>query len=87
MDNFGHFFGLFGCGYEHIATETTMQSVENQGVAAKGCGGYSRERAETGGCDSKKFFLIKFTRSACEDGVVIALMGRVADEVLVIEMM
>ena len=52
----------------------------------RGAGGNGAERAETGGCDSKNFFLIKFTRPVCEDGVGIALRGRVADEVLVVEM-
>ena len=59
MGNFGHLFGVFRIDYEHIAPETMAQGAENQRINAKGCGGIGAERAETGGCDSKKFFFDK----------------------------
>ena len=40
-----------------------------------------------GECDSKKFFFIKISRSVCVDGVVPSGIGRVADEMLVVENM
>lgn len=52
-----------------------MQHAENQQVTAKGCRGNGAERAETGKCDPKKFFFVKFTRSVCEDGVVPSGIG------------
>lgn len=85
MDNFGHLFGLFRCNYEHITPETMMQSADYQQVTAKGYRVTAENEPKRAGATLKKFFFIKFTRSVCEGMVGIALRGRVADGVLVVE--
>lgn len=66
---------------EHHTPVTAWQSTKS----AKGYGGTEPNRPKTGECDSKKFFLVKFPRSVYGYVVGIALRGRVADEVLVVE--
>ena len=78
---------MFRACNEHNAAETRSETLPGAPVAQRGAGGLPVGTSRKGGCDSKNFFLIKFSRSVCVDGVGIALRGRVADEVLVVENM
>ena len=84
-------FGNFGASCRACLGLTTNvarpKHPPDRTHSPKGCGGRRLERAKTGECDSKKFFFVKFSRSVYADVVGIALRGRVADEVLVVENM
>ena len=71
----GIFSGCLGLITNILHTKQHPNSLNINKIPQKGCGGTGAERAKTGGCDPKKFFFVKFTRSVCEDGVVPSEIG------------